>query len=258
MEKTIFAGIPLTEFDSDRFALLEPTFHENIGLPEHCVITFYASVIDNLQRRSRLQKVHELSSIMKPIEIYQLKRYGKDIAVVCPPACGAPLAAALMEELIAHGCHKFVACGSAGVLDSAIGCGTIIVPDAALRDEGTSYHYLPPSRIVRTEPKIINILEGILKKHGVSYKVGLTWTTDAPYRETRQKIASRKAEGCLTVEMEFAALLAVARFRKVPFGQYLLAGDDVSGEKWDHRGWSDKAFDHEKIFGLAVEVSLEL
>ncbi len=258
MEKIGFAGIPLTEFDSDRFALLEPTFHENIGLPERCVIAFYGSLIDGLRQQNRLQKVHELGSIMKPVEIFQLKRYGKDFTVVSPPACGAPLAAAIIEELIAHGCRKFVACGSAGVLDAEISTGTIMVPNAALRDEGTSYHYLPPSRIVRVEPKVVSILEAVLKKNGVNYRSSLSWTTDAPYRETRQKIARRKAEGCLVVEMELAALLAVAHFRKVPLGQYLLAGDDVSGEEWDHRGWSNKPFDYEKIFWLAVEACSEL
>jgi uridine phosphorylase len=250
--------IPLAEFDPDRFALLEPTARENVKLPEHCVIPFYGSVMEKLITAGRLTQVHELGSILTPTKIYELEYDGKPVAVVCPPACGGALAGALLEELIAHGCRRFVACGSAGCLRPELNLESIVIPYAAIRDEGTSYHYLPPSRTVSVEPVVIIKLEEVLKKRHIGYQVGLNWTTDAPYRETRQKIARRKIEGCLTVEMEFASLLAVALFREVPFGQYLLVGDDISGDEWDGRGWSNESPTHEKIFWLAVEAALNL
>jgi len=252
-------NMPISEFDEDRSALIEPAIvYKNIGLPECCVIPFYGSVIEKLKQDERLELIHEFGSIIMPTPVYKLTHNTNSLTVVCPTACGAPLAGALLEELIAKGCRKFVACGSAGVLKTELSRGVIVIPTAAIRDEGTSYHYLPPSRTVTTEASVVDILEGVMQRHHVDYEVGMTWTTDAPYRETKKKIARRKEEGCLTVEMECSALITVAKFRNVCFGQYLLAGDDVSGDEWDSRDFNAKSPAHEKIFSLSVEACLEL
>jgi len=144
-----------------------------------------------------------------------------------------------MEEAIGLGCRAFCACGGAGAIRPDLALGHIVVPDAALRDEGTSYHYLPAARWVTVDAKGIRIAVQVLDELGLPHVVGPTWTTDAPYRETRAKIARRAAEGCLTVEMETAAFFAVARFRNVPFAQLLYAGDNVAGDEWDPRGWPE-------------------
>jgi uridine phosphorylase len=258
MNLDLFSGLPLAEFDRDRFAILEPVNSQRIALPEHLVFVFYNSVITDLVDKGEMTQIDELGSILTPVKIYRLEHEGQSVAAVCPPGCGGSMAGAMLEELIVRGCRKVVACGSSGCLDSGIGVNSIVIPSASIRDEGTSYHYLPPSRIVSAEPAVVSKLEDVLKKHQLAYRVGLNWTTDAPYRETRRKIAKRKAEGCLTVEMEFASMLSVARFRKIPFGQYLLAGDDVSGDEWDHRGWANPTPDREMIFRLAVEACLNL
>lgn len=177
---------------------------------------------------------------------------------VFQPGVGAPLAAALMEEVIASGCRRIIACGGAGVLDSQIAVGTVLIPTSAVRDEGTSFHYLPPSREIEADQKVVDIIENVLRKKDVEYKKVKTWTTDAPYRETPEKIKLRKAEGCLTVEMETAAFLAVAQFRGVPFGQILYGGDDVSGTNWERRDWHNRGEDRKRLFWLAVDVSLNL
>ena len=88
--------------------------------------------------------------------------------------------------------------------------------------------------------------------------MGKTWTTDAPYRETVQKIAQRRAEGCLTVEMEAAGLLAVAQFRQVILGQVVYGGDDLSGSEWDHRAWNSRKEIRESLFWLSAEACLSL
>ena len=251
-------GIPLLEFDHDKSALIEPTMVcGNMTLPEYCVMPFYGSVIEKLRKDGRLEKVCELGSIPVPKEVYKMEHDGRFVIVVCP-GVGAPLAAATFEEVIALGCRKFVACGSAGVLKAELKRGAIVIPSSAIRDEGTSFHYLPPSRTVEMDNEVIGKLEAVLKKHHIKYEIGVTWTTDAVYRETKGKIAKRKAEGCLTVEMECSALLAVAKYRNVAFGQYLLAGDDVSGDEWDPRDVFDKSPVHEKIFWLSVEAVLSL
>ena len=129
---------------------------------------------------------------------------------------------------------------------------------AAVRDEGVSYHYLPPSREVTANPNAVSALVKSLDDRGLPYRVGKTWTTDAPYRETPNKIASRREEGCLTVEMESAALIAVSQFRNAVFGQVLYGGDDLSGTEWDSRQWTSKRDIRESLFWLCADACLNL
>jgi uridine phosphorylase len=174
------------------------------------------------------------------------------------PGVGAPLAAGFLEELIARGCRTFVACGGAGVLVPDVALGHVIVPAAAVRDEGTSYHYLPAARTVEASAAAVDAIVATAERHGVAHVVGSTWTIDALYRETRGKVDARVAEGCLTVEMEAAAFFAVAAFRGVTFGQVLYAGDDLSGDAWDERGWDEHTTGRETLFRIAAEAALSL
>ena len=107
---------------------------------------------------------------------------------------------------------------------------------------------------------MVEVIASVLREHGVTYRIGKTWTTDAFYRETRTRVAKRKAEGCLTVEMECAAFLAVSRFRSVAFGQILATGDDVSGAEWDPRDWNSQAHldFSDRLFWLSVHACLRL
>lgn len=250
--------IPLIEFDSEREAIIEPTvLIKRMELPEYCVMPIYGSLIEKLKTEGRLEKISELYTSLVPIEVYKLE-FGGGYITVAFPGVGAPFAAAIMEELIALGCRKFVACGSAGVLKSELQRGAIVIPSSAVRDEGTSYHYLAPSREIEVEPEVVRRLESVLLKHHVNYEIGKTWTTDAFFRETKSKVSKRKSEGCIAVEMECSAFLAVAQFRDVVFGQYLAAGDDVSGDEWDPRYVADRLSIQEKIFWLSVEACLSL
>jgi uridine phosphorylase len=110
---------------------------------------------------------------------------------------------------------------------------------------------MPPSRTVEADPAVVQKLVKVLEKHSINYEVGKTWTMDAFYRETKGKIAKRKKEGCLTVEMECSALLAIAKYRNVMLGQYLLAGDYVGGTLWDQRPEGDLLSSHQKMFWLS-------
>lgn len=123
------------------------------------------------------------------------------------------MSASLLEETIAFGCRTFIVCGGCGVLEKDIAVGGLIVISAAVRDEGVSYHYLPPSREVLAQEAGVNVLVRTLDNRGIPHRVGKTWTTDAPYRETADKIARRREEGCIAVEMEAAGMMAVAQFR---------------------------------------------
>jgi uridine phosphorylase len=249
---------PILEFDEDKEALIEPSkIIEPIDIPKHCVLPIFHEVVDKLVEGKRTKFIHNIESEIGLFPVYEIQGYDKRMAIV-HPGVGAPFVAAVLEELIALGCKKFIACGGAGVLQKDIVRGMVVVVNSAIRDEGTSYHYLPPSREVNADPEVIKVVETVLQKHKVKYLVGKTWTTDGVYRETQEKIALRKSEGCLTVEMEAAAFLAVSQFRGVKFGQILAAGDDVSGEEWDRRYCDQKASHHERLFWLAVESCLLL
>ncbi len=250
---------PILEFDPTPEAIIEPRkVVKSIDAPEHCVITFFQEVLDKLLAEGRLKKIASNKWADKDRPLYEFEFKGHRLATF-HPGVGSALTCGILEEVIPKGCRKFIACGGCGVLDQEIAVGHLIVPTAAIRDEGTSYHYLPPSREVQTQPEAVAAIEKVLQTHQIPYRLGKTWTTDAPYRETPKKVAQRRAEGCLTVEMEAAAFFAVAQFRQVSFGQILYGGDDVSGlGEWDRRDWHSQYAVREKLFWLAAEACLEL
>jgi len=250
---------PILEHDGSESSLIEPSevLRPVEDMPRHCVLPIYNHVIDSLHAQSLLTHVTDIRSAMGPLPVFTIGHRGQAVAVA-HPGLGAPFVAACLEELIAFGCRTFVACGAAGVLDRTLVRGATVIPNAAVRDEGTSYHYLSPGREIEVEPGVVSALESVLKSSGIPYRVGKTWTTDGLYRETRSRIARRKAEGCFTVEMECSAFLAVAKFRGVEFGQLLATGDDVSGDEWDPRRSSEHQSLPEKLFWLSVEACLGL
>ena len=190
-----------------------------------------------------------------PHPLLEVEHSGERVAVL-RSGVGAPLAGALLEEVIAMGCRSFVVCGGAGALRSEMTLGHFVVVSSAIRDEGTSYHYLPPARSIRFDDAARRVLEDVLKAHGAPFVVGPTWTTDAPYRETPGKISQRRAEGCLTVELEAAALAAVASFRGVPLAQVVYCGDDLAGDSWDHRSWQSLSHLRDDLFDLAASAAI--
>lgn len=250
---------PILEYDAETEAMIEPVkpFNPVDNIPEHCVICFFYDVIEHFAKQKITKKITALRTEMGFHPVYELPYEGRSV-ILFHPGVGAPLAAGLMEEVIALGCRKFIACGGAGVLDREIAMGHLLIPTVAVRDEGTSYHYLPPSREVEPSPEAVAAIETVLKSHHIEYLLVKTWTTDAFYRETRSKVALRKAEGCLAVDMEASALFAVARFRNVQLGQILYGGDNLDSEAWDDRNWQDNWSIREKLIGLAAEACLNL
>ena len=226
-------------------------------MPEHCVVCFFQDVIDHLREDGLLEEIAAARSEMGRHPVYALQHQGRSVALF-HPGIGAPMAVALLEEVIAFGAKKFIACGGAGVLDSDIAVGHLLVAVSAIRDEGTSYHYLPPSREVSASPSAVAAIEKTLQRRDVAYLLTKSWTTDAFYRETPGKVALRKADGCLAVEMEAAALFALAQFRDVQMGQMLYGGDDLGGEFWDSRGWEERWEVREQLIWLAAEACLAL
>ncbi len=247
---------PILEYDPARMAMIEPSLViKRRDVPEHCVVCFFKEVIEKVAVEHNAKVVVDNSWEDGPHAVYEIMVAGRRLAFY-HPGVGSALAAGLLEETIAYGCKKFVVCGGCGVLEKEMAVGNLVVVSGAVRDEGVSYHYLPPAREVQAHPAGLAALETTLQRQGLPYRIGKTWTTDAPYRETPAKIAARKAEGCIVVEMEAAALMAVAAYRKVTLGQVLYGGDDLSGEAWDHRGWQSRIEVRESLFWLAVDACL--
>jgi uridine phosphorylase len=249
---------PILEYDPARDAVVEPHIAiKRFDMPPHVVLCFFRDAIAAFVEAVGGREIGRLGSEIGVFPVFEIQLDGQRIAVA-QAGVGAPLAAGWLDELITLGGRAFVAAGGAGVLVPDIAMGHVIVPSAAIRDEGTSYHYLPASREVEPTEGAFRAIVRTLEDRGVPYVVGKTWTTDGFYRETREKVARRVAEGCLTVEMEAAAFFAVARFRGIQFGQMLYAGDDLSGEAWDGRGWMDHATGRDLLLRLAAEAVMRI
>ena len=255
---TKFDEYPILQFDPSKPAVIEPSeIVKPVSNTDRCVICFFGDVIRNLPDEYHCTEQVHLKTMVHLHPVYELDCNGEKVSVFLP-GVGAPLAVALTEEMIARGCRKFIACGTSGVLDSELARGKIFVPTSAVRDEGTSYHYAPPACEISPDAKAIAAIEETLNERDVPYRLGKTWTTDAFYRETPDRVRRRKAQGCLTVEMEASALFALAQFRDVSLGLILSAGDDVSGDKWDPRRQQSSSLTHQDVFKLAVEACLRL
>jgi uridine phosphorylase len=249
---------PILEFDPVRKAIIEPSeVIPPIDVSPHCVVCFYRDIVERVAAASGAKTMYEDKGCYGTNPYYQFDYNGKPV-VVFSPLIGASLSAGFLEIAIALGCRKFIACGGAGVLDSDIPVGAFIVPDAAIRDEGTSYHYVEPGREIDVDPEVVNTITSVLDEHSEPHQVGKIWTTDGLFRETTARIAARKKEGGVAVDMEAAALFAVAQFREVQLGYIVHGGDDVSGDEWDRRLEESRVPFTERLFWLSVEACLRL
>ena len=243
---------PILEFDPDPIGTFDPQGPApSSDVPHYAVACHFVDLVTLAREQAEI--VIPLPSGLPLLRI----RHDHHWAGLFYPGQGAPLAAASLERVIAAGCTSIVACGDAGTLTGRPRGGLVIV-DAALRDEGTSYHYLPPAREVAAADR--DLIELIEAAEAVDWDhiVGKTWTTDGLFRETRGRIERRRDEGCLVVEMETAALIAVAAFRGIRFGQYLYVGDDVSGPEWRERDRLRLASTRQRLLDLSFDAALRL
>ncbi|MGB5985942.1 MAG: nucleoside phosphorylase [Desulfobacterales bacterium] len=184
--------------------------------------------------------------------LYQTELAGIPLSVA-GPMMGAPYAAAILETLIAWGARRILFWGWCGAIATHLRNGDLVLPTAALSGEGTSRHYQPElaeEEVLQPSRELVKHLgqppaEGAPHPHP-----GLIWTTDAVFRETREKIADLQAQGVLAVEMELAALFSVARFRGVALAGLLVVSDELGTLAW-RPGFSSDAFQQGRAAGLA-------
>ena len=191
--------------------------------------------------------VGEFISATKTYPVYVMDYKGEKVCLAQAPVGSAP-AAQFMDWLIGYGVEKIISTGTCGVLTN-IEENAFLVPVRALRDEGASYHYASPSRYMDVNVEAISAIEQL----GVPYEEVMTWSTDGFYRETAEKVAYRKEEGCVVVEMECAALAAVAQLRGSVWGELLFTADSLADlDNYDQRDWGAEAFD--KALGICLEI----
>lgn len=170
---------------------------------------------------------------------------------------GAPVVSTILEEMVALGIKRFMSIGTAGALAKGLEVGDLVVCDRAIRDEGVSHHYLPPAKYAFADPELTDRLEHALGEAGLKTHRGTTWTIDAPYRETVEEARHYQKEGVLIVEMEAAALFAVAELRKVPLAAAFTVSDSLADLQWVPHFSSDATREGlEKLYQAALEVLL--
>ena len=249
---------PITDFDPDRDAIIRPFMIETPpDYPELVVMCFFKEVVEKVAKDFGAKTVYVGKSEVGDVPYYEMTYDGVRLGFF-QAMVGAPLAVGFMEKAIHMGSKKFIACGGCGVLNPELAVGHLVIPTAAVRDEGTSYHYLAPAFEVALDPKVVRQIEKVVKTEGVEYLLTKTWTTDAFYRETRGQVARYRQAGCDCVEMEASAFAAVAEFYGVEFGTLLYGGDVVHADGWDHRGWNNRADIRENLFWLAVKACISL
>ena len=232
------AEYPILEFDDNPVAKLNPAnFADSKFDTDKMIITFFPEVVQKLLDREEIFEELVIPG-ENPVPIY---RFTEDPEVLLTLGqVGCPACAGNLDLFHAMGITKVMFCGGGGVLDRNVEVGQILVVDGAIRDEGFSYQYIAPSRVIRTDQETKEKIINYLKENDIPYLQGLTWTTDAIFRETPERIALRKEEGAKIVEMEQAGCIAVARFRHFSYGALIYGGDDLSGEEWSMRGWRSR------------------
>ncbi len=224
-------------------------------MPETLIVTFDDRFTSQLSEMVTPTVACVLSAAYW-IPVYSFEYNGRKLGFFCSTIGGAA-AVGLLEELHALGAKRVLYFGSCGSLDRNITAGHLLVPTAAYRDEGTSYHYAPPSDFI--EVRSADRLAEIFDELSVPYIKTKTWTTDAIYRETQDNMAKRKSEGCSVVEMECASIMAAAQFRGIEAYQFLYAADCLDGDKWDSRILGKMPEDmSERIMKIAIETAVKL
>jgi len=251
----------LEEFDFESEAVINPCdcIQPVLGMPKLAVTCYSYKTFGRMLEKVGGEQIAVIKNANGENPVYKTSYKDKEIAIYMSDM-GAAGAGADLDELYAMGVERVIMFGSCGVLDRTIEDCSIIIPNSAVRDEGLSYHYAPPSDEISVNPKYMPEFVELLKEVGCSYRVGKVWTTDAFYRETKAKVARRKEQGCICVDMECSAVTAVAQFRRKEIFQFFQAADNLDGVAWDKRSLSSNVKLEEKDYAtwLALELAARI
>lgn len=251
----------LEEFDFCKEAIINPEMvvSKVENFPEVTISCFSRTLFEKILTYFAPKLIAELHSATGISPVYEIEYKGKRFALY-QSYVGEPACVGMYEDLIAIGSKRLILLGNCGVLDKNIkDCG-IVIPTKAIRDEGTSYHYAEASDTIEVNKKYREEFIEVLNEAGYPYVEGTTWTIDACYRETHEKMNRRKEQGAIIVEMECAGMQALCDFRNTEFFQYIYAGDNLDHDTWDPRSISGetKLDEKSKIMFLAFELGLKI
>lgn len=243
----------ILNFDSTKHAVLEANA-ENLPyhFPEKCLFAFVTkdNIVSFLKKR-KCREIGEFVSVSFNSTVYELNINNEKIAL-CQAPVGSSAAVYMFEWLLNYGVKKVLAVGSAGVLVD-LPENKFFLVQKALRDEGTSLHYLPLTDFINLDQDFIKQVDNVARKKNLYIEKVTTWTTDGFFRETAKKVTAAQELGCQLVEMECSALAACAQFRKIQFGQILFTADSLANiNQHESRNWGRDS----RTF--ALEIGLEI
>ena len=249
----------LHEFDPSETAIFNPemVFAPVPGMPKVAVSCFSFVTFDRmLALFPDAEQIAEIKCASQRFPVYKVQYRDVELALYMS-GVGAPQCVAAQEELYAMGAACLVLFGTCGVLNRNIADCAVILPTSALRDEGTSYHYAPPSDEITVNAHHGALMLDLMQEMNIPCVTGKCWTTDSMYRETREKTARRKAQGCICVDMECASVAAVAQFRRKEALHFFYAADNLDSAEWDERSLSNFANLDEKdrVAAIALEAA---
>lgn len=220
-------------FDNHSEAKINPHPNENAPSADVCIITFSYIIEKYVRENYNLEQIGQSVAVTGNLPIYRFRCRGKSFAFLKTYA-GAPACVATVEDTLSEiRTDSYVVFGGSGCLNKEIAHGKVMVPTEAYRDEGTSYHYAPASDYITIRNS--DIVAEFMEENGIPFVKGKTWTTDSFYRETIRNFEKRKADGCISVEMECAALQAMCDFRNLNLFMFLTCGDLLDAPKHLYR-----------------------
>lgn len=247
----------IDSFDNQSPAIINPQITDNLPEYEACIVTFSNQIEEYVTQRYNCKQISSFKFVTGITPIYEITYRGKKFAFF-RTYVGAPACVGSIEDTLAKiKTNKYIVFGGAGCLDKEIARGRLMVPTEAYRDEGTSYHYMPPSDYVKV--KNADVVKGFMQQNWLPHVLGKTWTTDAFYRETKNNFEKHKADGCISVEMECAALQAMCNFRNIELYMFLSSGDLLDAPRWDDRKFNDssRGSQHDPtLFKIALELAI--
>lgn len=220
-------------FDNETEEIIKVWRNEEARKVDVCILTFSNEILQAVLDQYSCELIGNLYSSNGAKPVYGFTYRDKTFAVYMS-CVGAPACVADMEDTLSLiNTDKYVVFGGSGCLNKEIARGKVMIPTEGYRDEGTSYHYAPASDYITV--KNANVVADFMEAAGLPYILGKTWTIDAVHRETRGNFEKRKAEGCISVEMECAAVQAMCDFRGLNVYYFLTCGDLLDAPKWDAR-----------------------
>ncbi len=220
-------------FDSRSPAKINPKIDIDAPKVDATIFTFSYKIEQYVAENYDCEKIGELKMGHGPASVYVINHNGKKFGFY-KTWVGAPACVGTVEEIRSIlNTDKIIHFGGAGCLDKEIARGKVMIPTEAYRDEGTSYHYAPASDYIRI--RNADVVRAFMEENRIPYVSGKTWTTDAFYRETLNNFEKRKADGCISVEMEGSAVQAVCDFRGMEVYMFFTGGDLLDAPEWTMR-----------------------